>query len=308
MPGAIVNLHAGCVRRDPALPEQLEARLGPRRVERTGSEEGIGPALERLREAGTRRLVLVGGDGTLTTTLTQLLRSGWAATGLPAIVVSRGGTVNTIATALGARGTPLDTVDALLDGDTPHETLRELLGVRADGSPARCGFIFGLGAPTRWLDAYYDAPEQGALHAARLVAQTLASGAVGGPLAREIFEPFEGKLRLDGVAVAASRFTLLGASAIRDVGLGFQPFLTAGSEPGRFHVLHTDVDAARLALELPPAALGTTLPGSRLEHHSAARLDLELPAAQRWMLDADVQTPARSITITPTRPLLFLGL
>jgi diacylglycerol kinase family enzyme len=306
MLGALINMRAGCARRDPDLVQRLSDLLGAGRVEATGSEDEITAALERLRSAGVEWLALVGGDGTFTGTLTQLLRC-WPRDAWPAIVVTRGGTVNTIATALGARGTPRQTIQSLLEGARPSETRRELLRVHAGERPARVGFIFGMGAATRWLDAYYAEPVQGPWTATRLVARTLGSGAVQGRFAREVFEPFEAKLVLDGQTQGEMQFTLLGAATIREVGLGFQPFLSAGTEPGRFHLLHTDAPPARFALELPYAHGGTTGALSVLSHHSVAEAELDLPVPQPWMLDADVQPAARQLRIDLTPALRFLS-
>jgi diacylglycerol kinase family enzyme len=305
--GVLVNAHAGSVRRDPQLVTRLEALLPPGHVIPTSRLEDVGPALKSLRERGVSLLGLVGGDGTLSGSLTELVES-WPRP-WPAILVTRGGTVNTIAAALGARGSPASSVRRLLrEGGRPRETVREILRVEAERSAARCGFIFGNGLATRWLQAYYAEPVHGAQAASRVLAHAVRSAAVGGDFARSLFEPFTARLSLDGEAVRERSFRVIGASTIRDVGLGFRPFLSAGSAPGRFHLLHTDAAPARFVLDLPWLWLGRDAPNSSLSHHQAARAELALARPEPWMIDADVQPPTQRLVITTTEPLTFLGL
>lgn len=302
----LVNAHAGSVRRDPQLVARLADLLPDGHVIATALLEDVGPALKTLRERGVSLLALVGGDGTLSGSLTELLES-WPRP-LPAILVMRGGTVNTIAAALGARGSPASSLRHALSGDArPRETVRELLRVEAEHAAPRAGLIFGNGLATRWLQAYYAEPEPGVQAASRVLARTVRSAAVGGDFARGLFEPFSARLSVDGHAVRERSFRLIGASTIADVGLGFRPFLTAGSAPGRFHLLHTSAAPARFVLDLPWLWLGRDAPGSSLSHHRAARVELAIARPEPWMIDADVQPETQHLVITTTEPLRFLG-
>jgi diacylglycerol kinase family enzyme len=305
--GVLVNAHAGSVRRDPQLVARLEALLPPGHVIATSKIEEVGPALKALRELGISQLALVGGDGTLSGSLTELVES-WPKP-WPAILVTRGGTVNTISAALGARGSPSSSLRRLVrEGAPARETVRELLRVEAERSAPRCGFIFGNGLATRWLQAYYAEPVQGVQAASRVLAHAVRSAAVGGDFARGLFETFTARLSVDGHAVRERSFRVIGASTIRDVGLGFRPFLSAGSAPGRFHLLHTDAAPARFVLDLPWLWLGRDAPASSLTHHHPARAELALAHPEPWMIDADVQPPTQRLVITTTEPLTFLGL
>jgi diacylglycerol kinase family enzyme len=305
--GVLVNVHAGSVRRDPQAVARLAELLPAGRVIATSSLGDVAPALKALRENGASVLGLVGGDGTLSGTLTELIET-WPRP-WPSILVMRGGTVNTIAAALGARGTPAASLRRLLRrGSTPRETVRELLRVEAEGAAPRCGLIFGNGVATRWLQAYYAEPEPGVQAASRVLAHAVRSAAVGGDFARGLFDPFTARLVIDGEAVRERSFRLIGASTIADVGLGFRPFLTAGRAPGRFHLLHTSSAPARFVLDLPWLWLGRDAPSSSLAHHNTARAELAFARPEPWMIDADVQPPTPRLAITTTEPLRFLGI
>jgi diacylglycerol kinase family enzyme len=304
--GLLVNVHAGAARRDSRLMGKLAALLPPGHVIATRTLEEVATALKTLRERGVTVLGLVGGDGTLSGTLTEVVES-WPRP-WPSILVLRGGTVNTIASALGSRGVPAASLRRFLLGEgILHETVREILRVEAERTAPRCGLIFGSGLATRWLQAYYAEPVPGVQAASRVLARAVRSATVGGDFARGLFEPFTARLSIDGEAVPERSLRLIGASTIRDVGLGFRPFLSAGSAPGRMHLLYTDAAPARFILDLPWLWLGREAPNSALVHHCAARVELALAQPEPWMLDADVQPATRRLVITTTEPLRFLG-
>src|SRR5262245_33674457 len=115
-PGVLINANARSVKRDPGLVARLQRLATRERTALTTQLDEIEPAIASLLDRGIDAIVLVGGDGTLPHTLTRLL-SGRDPAALPAIVPTRGGTVNTIAHSLGARGAPDRTLAQLLRGD-----------------------------------------------------------------------------------------------------------------------------------------------------------------------------------------------
>jgi len=301
-PGVLLNANARRVRRDPDLVARLRELASPERVRLTSGPEEIGPALDALLAQGIDALVIVGGDGTMAGTLTPLLRR-FDAEEVPAIVPTRGGTVNTIATSLGARGAPDRTLERLLEEGATTTRLRAPLRVVAEAAEPVYGFIFVNGAGARWLELYYTDSRMGARGAASLVARVAASALVGGALARRVFAPFDAELVVDDEAIARSRFTAIAASGVRDIGLGFTPFHSAGSDPERIHLVTTDAGPARLALELPALRAGWR--GSCLDHYSTRRSLLRTPQPQPWSLDADAFPPARHLEIGAGPALRF---
>ena len=304
-PGVIVNARAGQGLRDPDLERKLCDRLSPRWVRITRAPDEVAPALDELRAQGVDVLMLVGGDGTISGTLGELVRV-WPRAEWPALVVTSGGSVNTIAQSLGARSSPETALERLVEGRTARETCRPLLRVRADAAvEPRYGMIFGAGFATRWLDAYYAAPSRGSASAARVVGQALVSAATGTGFARRLCEPFDADLSVDARPVPDRRFCVIGAATVENVGLGFRPFHHAGEDPQRFHLLHADAHPLRLALELPALRFGRAGPLSCLRHHRAERAAVELPSPEPWMIDAELQPPASRIEIDLTAPLRF---
>lgn len=300
-PGVLINANARSVRHDAGLVARLTALASHERTRVTTRLEEIAPALGDLLDAGVDTLLVVGGDGTLPHTLTRLLRRGDAES-LPAIVPTRGGTVNTVASSLGARGTPDRTLAQLLRGEL-REELRAPVRVSADGGEATYGFLLVNGVGVRFLELYY-AGAMGAAGAFSVVTRLSASALVGGPLARRAFSGFAAELEVDGEPIDPRHFTVIAAAAVRHIGLGFAPFWSAGSDPERIHLATTDASAARLALDLP--ALRAGLRVGSLAHYPCREARLRLAEPLAWSIDAELFPPARELAIGAGPALRFL--
>ena len=303
--GAIVNASAGACKGDPALVARLQGCLPLGHVQITEKLEDLRPALEALRAQGIDTLAIVGGDGSLSGTLTALMRC-WPVDRLPRIAVTRGGTVNTIASSLGAKGGPEAALLRLATRDLPSATPRPILQVTAgpDAEP-RFGMIFANGAAARWLQAYYAGPT-GKLGAGRLVTRTLASIPVNGSLSRQLFQTFKAELAIDGQNLLEET-TLVACSTVRHVGLGFAPFLSAGDHPGRFHCLWTCGSPAALLREMPLFALGRYSHSDALEHRAPRSLRLSLSSAQPFTIDAELFEPVSELRVDVGPRLSFLA-
>jgi diacylglycerol kinase family enzyme len=300
-PGVLINANARSVRRDPGLVERLRRLASPERTALTRRPDEIAPALAALLDRGIDALALVGGDGTFPHTLAPLL-DGRDPRELPAILPTRGGTVNTIADSLGARGEPDASLARLLRGELT-EQLRPPVSVAADGAEPVFGFLFVNGVGVRFLELYY-AGATGAAGAFAVVARLSGSALVSGALARQTFAPFEAELEVDGQRVDQRHFTVIAASGVRHIGLGFAPFYSAGSDPERIHLASTGASAAQLVRNLPALRAGSR--GSSLAHYPCRRAALRLAAPLAWSLDAELFPPARELAIGAGPALRFL--
>ncbi|MEM7409850.1 MAG: diacylglycerol kinase family protein [Myxococcota bacterium] len=293
-PGVLLNANARGVRRDPSLRERLARTLPEAHVVATREAGDVLPAVSRLLDEGVDALLVVGGDGTWPGTLTPLLQN-FDAESLPVIVPCRGGTVNTIARSFGIRTSPEDSLRALLAGKL-EEAPRAVVRVVADGEAPRFGWIFVVGAGVRFLELYYQEPVLGPRAALAVVGRVASSALRGGRLASELFAPFETELCVDGDRIGQQRFTVIGAAGVREIGLGFAPFLTAGDDPERIHLTATDASAVRLSLELP--ALRSGWGPNSLSHFPMRESTLELTVPQTCTLDAELFAPARTFTVS----------
>ena len=291
-PGVLINANARAVRRDPGLVARLRRLASAERTALTTRLDEIGPALASLLDRGIDALALVGGDGTFPHTLTRLL-DGRDPSALPAILPTRGGTVNTIAHSLGARGKPDESLARMLRGEL-RERPRAPVSVAADGAPPVFGFLFVNGVGVRFLELYY-AGRTGPIGAFNVVARLSGSALITGSLARRTFAPFEAEVEVDGKLVDPRHFTVIAAAGVRHIGLGFAPFHSAGDHPERIHFATTGASAPQLVRELPSLRAGGH--GRSLAHYSCRRAALRLASPLAWSLDAELYPPARELAI-----------
>jgi len=300
----LVNARAGGVRRDPGAVERIRKRLPSDRLRLTGDPSEIEGALSELLASGVDTLVIVGGDGTAGGTLTVLARM-LPPERLPRVVLAGGGTISTIARSLGARRRPDVNLSRWLSVHEPSlETTRPLIRVTPEGGEPSYGMIFGNGALCRWLEHYYRT-RGGAMAASRLVTQSVASVLLGGPLARQLFEPVRGVITIDDEPERELRFTALAGASVRDIGLGFRPFHTAGQAADRFHWIETDSTGRQMSLEIPGQFFGRDRPGSRLRHSSPSRVRLRTLRPLSYMIDADLFEPSSELHIEAGPPVRF---
>ncbi|MEE2677196.1 MAG: diacylglycerol kinase family protein [Myxococcota bacterium] len=304
--GAIVNTRAGRARRDPDLLVRLREHIPAARVCATHSLDEVAPALEALSEAGVDTLVIVGGDGSAGGTLSVLMER-WPVEAWPRILLAPGGTVNTIPQSLGASGTP-DALVARLARSPERfaESPRPLVRATPESGPTRAGMIFANGVAVRWLDLYYNDSPLGVVGATQVVTRIAASALVGGSLARRVFAPAAAQIAVDGQAAGGDTFTVMAASSVLHIGLGFRPFYTAGSDPNRFHFAHTSAPARSLVRELPALRAGRLRSDSCIAHHAAQHVQVRFETPQPWSLDADVYPETLGLELSATAPLRFL--
>ena len=303
----IANARARRAGRDSRLGERLRRLLPADFVHFTRSPEELDAALAQLHALGIEHLVLVGGDGTVGGTLTPLVPI-FGESPLPRVSLVAGGTVNTIAHSLDAHASAVQTVHRILAGAEPRlDSVRPLIRVEPDIGPTRAGLIFANGVAARFLERYYRREELGPVAAAGLVGRIASSALLRTRLARDLFAPRPIEIAVDGAPLDAHAYTVAGAASVRDIGLGFRPFLSAGTDPERFHFLYSAASAARLAVELPALRLGFHGPTSCLHHHPARSVELRFESPEAWSVDADLYPPASHLRLSAWAPIRFIS-
>jgi diacylglycerol kinase family enzyme len=298
--GVVVNPRAGRNRRDSERADRLGDVLGGHGwVRETATLEQLGDVAAECRARAVDVLGVCGGDGTLARTLSALVRV-YGADALPDIVPLRAGTMNTVARAMGCprwqpermlaeivanyrRGGPLDA--------TEHQL------VRVNGCDY--GFMVGAGVPVEFLRHYYAQARPGAATAARLLVRLTASVVVRGAAARRLFAPIGAVLRCDGVPVPFAAYTVIYASTIEDIGLGFRPTYRARERPGYVHVFAGPIGAGEFVRRLPAIKRGRPT-GSRHVHDGLARtVSVEFRQPTFYMVDGEIMDQTTRLTVEP---------
>jgi diacylglycerol kinase (ATP) len=311
----VLNLKANGLARPGGIRAAIEqaAERGRARVHETSTIEGLEEVARGIAARGTHGVVLAGGDGSYMAGLTALARAH-AGRALPPLAFAPGGTVCTVARNLGMRGGArayaARIVEAACNGST-RAVAQSTLRVRDEGGGDRVGFIFGAGLVLHFFEAYYAAPRQGLVAAARLVARIFAGSLSGSAFAKHVLRPAHCSLQVDrGDETRASRarerepegnheWSLVLASVIRDVGLHVLVPYRAGEETDRFHLVASGLPPRALGMQLPRALRGLPLTGEPRVDALARSVRIAFEDDEGgYVLDGDVFR-ARAVKVEP---------
>lgn len=287
----VVNPRAGAVRRHPELPRELEARAGQRaRICVTRDPDHLAETARQLAAEGVSHVGVVGGDGTASATLSALFEA-YGSRALPRLSFLRGGTMNTIATSLGAkRGTPLSLLTGMLNeaASPPREHLMQRPCLQIG---KRLGFLFGTGVMAGYLDTYNhsNGGHPTPLTAVRVLAQAAGSAMVDGPTIHSILNETELEIRHDGGSFVRAPYVTVGAATVPHIGLGFRLFFRAYEAMDRFHLVAVRGSPAAVASELPRVFAGLGLSSKVSQQALTAHAELRCPAgAFSYFIDGDL--------------------
>ena len=283
----LVNPNARAMRADPRLAARL-AVMSEGIAEVIVTEQPDLPRLaQTIVERQVQTLALCGGDGTGQAVLTALMRARRPAR-LPRIALLRGGTVNTIASNLGVRGSPESLLAALcmrLRAGSPLPTMRQEV-ISVEG---RVGFVFAAALGARFLELYYDHPRPSLSRAIVLAAEVAWSALVSGRVAERLFQPTDVRAILDDnreIVVPAAR--LIVASTLTDVGVGMRICPRARDLPGHFQLLVSALSPNAMARQLPAVRAGRALVGDNHLDAIVARAELTFPDEEPYTLDGEL--------------------
>lgn len=304
MIGVVTNPRARKNFANPARIERLRLILGDKGIlrEARGLEE-IADIAREFRRLGIDILVIDGGDGTLHHTLSAFIPI-YSGTALPPIVLSRGGTMNTIANSLGIKGLSeavLGRVVNAITGRGSFEVVRANALKVNDGY----GFIFGLGFPVSLLNAYYRGKGRGRGKTVTVLLKILLSTLEKPGPGNVFFRPFEADVWLDGQKLPFRRYTTILGSTVKGVGLGFKPARRVGEE-GLFQLICLDMGPRKMVLNALKVVLGLELRDEGLLDHAATRSVITLREPAEMQIDGEMFENQKEIRLQVGPALRFI--
>ena len=307
-PVVLVNARAGRVARDPDLADRLRAQLPPENVWVSHAAEGLLPALRDARDARVDTLVLVGGDGSLPSLLTPLLRV-WPHHALPAIALIGGGSTSALARALGTRGSPEAVLERLLAAPATLPVTRlRVLDIRPAGRDGLYGLGLAAGLPARWLERTAAGPGRGPLGTLACAAAALGDLSLRSAAGRRLSEPLDVELRVDGQRVECTPITGVHATSLAALALAGGTDADGAGE--RIHVRVCLAGAARAGLGLALARLtaGARAPAALASIERRAGRLLEIGFAKRtpFAIDTEPFPPTSRLGVGLGPQLRFL--
>lgn len=302
--GVLTNPRSRMNRRNPAIAQQLGYILGEKgRLEQPSDHEALRVVAERFRQHEIDVLCVNGGDGTLHTALTAMVKA-YDGRPLPKIAILRTGTMNTVARGARITGNAAQILDFVVQrfhADQPLPTTRRwLLGV----DDQQFGFIFGNGLISRFLEAYYEGGSPTPARAVWLLTRAVVSGLFNGPFARRILEPWPGEVEIDGRRWPLNRWMTVAAGTTDDIGVGFKTFFECLTHPGRMHAVGIGpVSPATVIAQMPRAWFARPFVGEGI--HDAVTTSLVLRSEQpiSYMVDGDFHQGGPEVRVAVHQPL-----
>ncbi len=302
-PYVLVNALAARVARDLELLNSVRRLVPSDRLGITHSPHEVDAAVRDAAAAGVDTLVIVGGDGSVTTTLTPLLRS-WREGELPSLVLAGGGRRNAIARALGTRGTPDEVLARLIAEEQPPETVfRRVLRIQPAALGTRYGLTLCVGLPARWLAESTRTSGRGLAGGLFVTARVLSSALLGGQLARELAAPIEAELRVDGEPSVTESIAGLVAGTIEELGLPASPLSATPPDSDRFSFALSRAGTARAGLASALLGLGLPPIPDTIERQQVRSLELRFADRAAYAVDTDT-FPATGLLSVELGPAL----
>lgn len=283
--------------------------LGTRgKVAQPQTREDLVEQARRFRDEGIDVLAVNGGDGTLHLVLTAFIEA-YGDTPLPPVAILRGGTMNTIASGLGIRGTPDAILSALLlryhtDQPMPWAE-RNILRVEGGDKP-EYGFLFGNGLLSNFLQEHYQSADPSPVSAAYLLARACLSAMVGGPLIQRLSAPAECEVEVDGQRWAPTRYLTVTMGTVDDIGFRFRPFYEALRHQGRIHALGFACDALGVVKALPRIRMAMPINSPDVYSAVPEKVVMRSDKPMSLMIDGDFHPAGQTVTVTAGPRIRFL--
>jgi diacylglycerol kinase (ATP) len=318
--GVIINPHSGRNVRDPRAALRLARTLGSHGVLReAASIDELYRVAEDFRKLDIDVLGISGGDGTNGTTITGFL-DVYQGNALPQIAFLRGGTMNTVANAIGIRrGRPEGLLDRLCQAYVERAARplanveRHVMCIRGERATAptgeaatsmrspplatKYGFNFGTGVVCGFLREYYsygerygDGERPSPLVAAKTLFRGVGSAAVGGRMIKRMAEPFRGSVTLaDGTSWPERDYLSVAGGTVDQIGLNFRPFYRFAEQPDTFHLLGIHTTPIGFVGQLPRIWRAQPMQAGHAYEAVTPWATISSPRSPlRYMIDGDV--------------------
>ena len=305
--GIVHNPNARRNRGDKEKPGRLSEILGSLGIVReTKSTLEVGEVAREYLKRGIKLLGINGGDGTYHQVVSRFINV-YKEKALPSILHMRGGTMNTIANSFGVlRGSAekvlRDIVEKYRNNDNIPSVEREILKVsRSPGSgqgEEQYGFMFGAGAATKFLAAYYEGEKTGPRKALQMIVKAISSAIMRTDYIKNLLEPVDATLYVDDQELDIKKFTLIYASTIKQVGLGFKVAYRAGEKPGYFHLVAGPLRAWDIIKNIPTVYRGLPTHIKTIHDDIHKKITLRGPDELSYTIDGELYMSDSPITVT----------
>lgn len=313
--GVLNNLRAGAFgSRAAAVVEYLDGNSDVPHANTSSAEEVAG-ALAELADRGVEVLVVNGGDGTLSRTLTDLILHEPFET-MPLVVPLRSGRTNTNALDIGAGRDPLVQVRQLLEhakNGGIEERLVDRAVLKVEIEPdgvVQCGLLLGSGVVYRGIEFTHEkfpyGRAQGVFGSTVVIFQQVARALRG--KTDGVVRPDHVAITVDGERLTETDVLLFLATGLDKLFFGLRPFWGDGPGGVRFTYIESQAfrrwtDALRILYGRRPKREGVD---AGVVSVNADTIELELSSG--LMVDGEMFAPreGRTVRVSADRRIRFV--
>ena len=298
MPGIaiIANPNSRKNRANPKIIEGLRARIeGHGRLFSTSSLSELAEVAEAVKAMAPDVLCFNGGDGTNHCSLSAVLNV-WGERPIPPLAFLKGGTMNTVTSGMGIKGSAQEILDLVVQRHAAGEALptTELMTLKVDGD--KYGFLFGTGMQARFLEIYYEGGDASPWKAVKVLSACVGSTLIRGEVYRRMSTPDRLHVDADGQRWPFDQWDMVGAGTVPNIAFFFRPYYRAGEDPQRFHTWGVACGAGVLSMKLPRIAMAQPPDHPRIVDQLAS--DLVFSGDDiLWQIDGEIYRTRDRLTV-----------
>lgn len=219
-----------------------------------------------------------------------------------------------VTTALGRSlelyGTPEERLAWMVDKTSRQESfVTRKLPILKLSSPERVqyGFMFGSGAPERFVNSWKESPFEGNKAAIGALIKSFAPAFGHRKKTDRSFQKDRLDIEIEGFKIPLQEFTGVLAGTLPKVALGFRPLYRTGDFPDTFQVLAGDVEPFSLLKNLPWLHSGRRMKGRNIYDFTAKDVRISGEDSFSYMLDGRSFSTQRVRITSGVTPEVIIG-
>ncbi|MCP4138033.1 MAG: hypothetical protein GY754_44125 [bacterium] len=294
--GVIINPYAKFIRRQNKPVDQIYTDVNETWVDLqvTNSIEEVDEAVKRFKKDKISYIGICGGDGTLHSVLTRVIKI-YPAKDIPPILILKGGTMDNVARTITLKGKGPAILSRFVDSLARKKEIRLYERDIMKVGDRYC-FLFGLGFVTNLVNVAYSGKEKGFVSNLRIFSQ-MVSHAVKEPKTGSIYEGVQAKVYVDNKLLDFEYITGLYAGTVEHVGMGFSPLMRVNTKDEAFQAMITGLGPRDILKNILNVKNGTLVECANHFDGLIENLRIESEKEFQFTMDGDLFTSEGSLEV-----------